>query len=244
MVYRIKHDQGKSVQQGHGSTNSQHPYFLPIPEAGDSLEDTASKLHGIADAIRNGGKFFMTNADSEIPNPPTRPCNLKEPSQITERMATCMMNPAEQAAYWQWKLKKVELPAVIDWVENSSHFSTRGSKKMFTLRAAAIDLIWNIQDTTPQNACWISRSKPEVMDLVKAVTKLFVAQKKVNTLQLLSTKLNWSLNAEIQTLERVMATVNTNYHQERERVFKSTNSIRESQVLLAWRLDVLTRSEY
>ncbi|KAJ5924312.1 hypothetical protein N7466_008499 [Penicillium verhagenii] len=225
-----------------------------MPEAGDSLEVTASKLHGIADAIHKGGKFFMTNA--EITNPPTRPCNLKEPSQITERMAICMMNPAEQAAYWQWKLKKVKLP-VIDWVENSLDFYGRDSKRTFTLLATAIDLIWDIRGTTLQNACWISHHKPEVMDLVMAVKKLLIAQKKVNALQLLSTTLNESLNAEIQTLERVMATlytnlgqelervrvtVNTNFHQERERVLKSTKSIRESQALLTWRLDLLMKT--
>ncbi|KAJ5793305.1 uncharacterized protein N7503_009283 [Penicillium pulvis] len=204
-------------------THHDLPFVLPIPKAGESLEVTAKKLRSIADAIRSGGSLSLTKMD------PTQP-----PLSNAEAHAIERMKEVELEQYEKWKQGNFQLPSII-WDRHRSYVDEPGMKT-FSLRAAAMNTIWNVQCAVPENAVWASLNLPTVLPLMKAVTKLL-------TIQMSETpSLSESEIAEIQTLQLIAVSADGNIARERERVRQLVSSITESQAVLRERSNRLKSS--
>lgn len=202
-------------------THHDLPFVLPIPKAGESLEVTARKLRSIADAIRSGGSLSLTKTD------PTQPLSRSS----AEAHAIERMKEVELEPYEKWKQGNFQLPS-IDWDRHRSYVDETGMKT-FSLRAAAMNIVWNVQCAVPENAVWASLNLPNVLPLLKAVTKILTAQMP-DTPNLSEREL-----AEIQTLNLIAVSADGNIARERERVRQLVSSITESQAVLRERSDRL-----
>ncbi|KAJ6093487.1 hypothetical protein N7486_008776 [Penicillium sp. IBT 16267x] len=235
-VYRVNTDEARAENEGenYAELPNQHallthhdlPFVLPIPKAGESLEDTARKLRGLADAIRSGGSLSLTK--SEATQPPPHKHNA-------EAIAIGRMKDIELEQYEKWKGGKVQLPS-IDWDRDRSHVDENG-RKTFSQRATAMNIIWNIQCAAPENAVWVSLHRPTVLPLLKAVTKLLAVQ--MSVISDTPSKLSGSGLAEIQTLQLIAVLADENIARERERVRQLVSSIAESQAVLRERREML-----
>ena len=107
--------------------------------------------------------------------------------------------------------------------------------KTFSQRAAAMDIIWQREGTTPENAAWLTSFVPHMMPLVKAVSKLSTAEVHLNSHGPYS-QLNEDDIAEIDTIRTIIATVEKNVARERERMRKLVEGINESNAIIRGRL--------
>lgn len=158
---------------------------------------------------------------------PTRP----PPRSNAEAHAIERMKEVELEQYETWKQGNFQLPS-INWDRDRSYVDESGMKT-FSLRAAAMNIIWNVQCAVPENAVWASISLPTVLPLLKAVTKTLTAQTSDTP------KLSESELAEIQTLQFIAVSADANIARERERVRQLVSSITESQAVLRERSDRL-----
>lgn len=141
----------------------------------------------------------------------------------------------ELGQYEKWKQGTFTLPE-FNWVANRLPAAPK-ALKTFTQRPA-MDLIWQQQGATPENASWLTSKMPAMVSLVKAVTKLLSAQAHLAKHDPLA-RLTESEAAEIETLQLVNATVEQNVARERARLRSLIDSIHESWAVLRNRLKSL-----
>ncbi|KAJ5108335.1 hypothetical protein N7456_005010 [Penicillium angulare] len=199
-------------------TSNALPFFLPIPERNDDLEATAKKLHGLADAIQSGGKLSLMGGTASTPH-----------RHDTEAFAKERMTEVERAQYEEWKHQKLILPS-INWDTERLAVPPAG-EHTFTQRAMAMDIIWNHQGASPENATWLTHHIPNIMPLIKAVTKVLSARQHLEVHDPLS-KLSDHDIVEIQSLRLITTVADENLARERERLRQLAHSINESKAIL------------
>lgn len=205
-------------------TRDDFTFLLPIPKPEDDLETTARKLHGLADAVSNGGSLKLSSCQA----------SASRKQAEAEAFAKERMSTRELKQYEEWKTKKLTLP-VFDWTANRQLPVPRAALKTYTQRAAAMDIIWQRQDTTPAHAAWLTENMPEMMPLDRAITKLRNAQAHLEKHSSMA-GLTASEIAELETLQLVNATVEATVARERERVRRLAESVNESCAVLRRRL--------
>lgn len=220
--------QSKSAQDLPGKlaqlTRDEFTFLLPLPKPEDDLETTARKLHGLADAVSNGGSLTL----------PSSSASASRKQAEAEAFAKERMSTRELKQYEEWKTKKLRLP-VLDWTANQQHPVPRAALKTYTQRAAAMDIIWQRQGTSPAHAAWLTEKMPEMMPLVRATTKLRNAQAHLEKHSSMA-GLTAGEIAELETLQLVNATVEATVARERERVRRLAESVNESCAVLRRRL--------
>lgn len=204
---------------------NEFPFMLQLPKEGDDLETTARKLRSLADVVGSGRSLVLT---ADVAS------NIHE--RKVETFAKERMLPNELAQYEEWKQETFDLPE-INWVANVAPVNA-DSRKTYTQRAAAIDLIWRQRGTTPENAAWLTNSIPAMLPLVKAVTKLLSAQTHLQKNDPLA-GLSETEVIEVQTLQTIRAIADENLARERERVRRLANSIHQSEAIIQGRLKQL-----
>lgn len=98
-----------------------------------------------------------------------------------------------------------------DWINSRPAPTGRGSAKRYQKHAAAIDIIWNHEGATPENASWLVQNMILALPLVKAVTRmlralitLFDGTQELTELEL----------AEIQTTRKIVNAAMCKYNGE------------------------------
>ncbi|KAJ5721440.1 uncharacterized protein N7483_009374 [Penicillium malachiteum] len=203
------------------------PFMLPIPKSEDTLESTARKLDGLAIAIRNGGSLTLTNGSVSTPQ-----------RHNAEDFAKERMTDMELIQYNEWKQNTFSLPH-INWEANRLPVKA-ASSKTFSQRAMAMNIIWGCQVALPENAAWLSNNIPDILPLVKAITKLLSAQAHLEVYDPHSRFTDQEV-VEIQTLQLITATAEENVTRERERVRQLARCIQESQTVIRERLKSLKK---
>lgn len=206
-------------------TRNEFPFRLQLPKPGDDLTTTARKLSTIASVIAAGHSLSLTAGVAS---------NIHE--RKIEAFAKERMVEAELAQYEVWKQKKFKLPE-INWVENVAPVSPE-SQKTFTQRAAAIDMIWGQQGTTPENAAWLTTNIPAMLPLVRAATKLLSARTHLHKHDPLA-QLSDPDRVELETLQLIRTVADENVAREREHMRLMIEDINRSVAIARGRLESL-----
>ncbi|KAJ5280585.1 hypothetical protein N7478_005957 [Penicillium angulare] len=199
-------------------TSNAVPFFLPIPQGHDTLESTAVKLRSLANAIESGGRLSMMSGTASTPH-----------RHDTEAFAKERMTAVELDQYEGWKHQRLIIPS-INW-DTERLAVPPGGEHTFTQRAAAMDIIWNHQGASPENASWLTHNIPHIMPLIKAVTKVLSAQQHLEVHDPLS-KLSDNEIVETQSLRLITAVADENLARERDRLRQLAQSINESKAIL------------
>lgn len=201
------------------------PFFMAIPTAEDSLDETARKLYSLADAVANGRNLALSDKQSSIPA-----------RQTAESFAKERMLPQEVEYYEMWKAGTLVLPH-FDWDSNQSPLPPN-SEKTFDQRSLAMNVIWGYRNATPENAVWLTNNLSNLLPLVKAINKLQSAETHLQKFDPLA-KYSDAEVTEMQTLQLISATVDENVAREKERLHRLLESINQSQLILKKRLRAL-----
>lgn len=193
--------------------------LMPVPQHGDDLETTFKKVHGLADAVANGGTLTL----------PTTQTSAAFKQQDAEAAAKERMSTLELKSYEAWKVKKFTLP-FFDWAEYKDSVPPEGLET-FTQRAAAMDVVWQRQGTSPSHAVWLSTRMGHLVPLVKAVEKVLKAQAQLEQQSCMS-GLSEKEMAEVEMLQHIQATIDANVARERQRVKQQAKSIYDSVAVL------------
>lgn len=203
-------------------TGTEFPFVLPVPREEDDLEATARKLRGLADMVTAGRSLALAAGEAS-----------SKPRRNAEAFAKERMTVIELAQYEEWKQQKFPLPE-FDWTANRVPV-VANNLKTFSQRAAAMNIIWQRDDATPENAAWLTNFVPRMAPLLKAVTKLSTAEAHLDVHDPYS-RMTEDEIAELEAIRTVIAVVDKNVARERERMRKLTESISESQAMLRGRL--------
>lgn len=214
-------------------TSNGFSFLVPIPQLGDDLETTFTKIHGLADAVANGGVLTSPNPSAAASHP------QPEPEAVTLAKRG-MMTPTECKMFEDWNAGRVTLPQ-FNWDTNQDPVPPQGLKT-FTQRAAAMDVVWQREGTTPAHAVWLSTRMAKWVPLVKAVEKVLKAQVQLEQQEGWNRGLTAGEMAELQTLQQIDQIVEANIALEKQRVAQQADSINESMAALRWRLKALGRS--
>ena len=208
-------------------TCGEFPFVLPLPIEEDDLETTARKACSLADAIRDGCRITLTSEVASFRR-----------KHNAEAFAKERMSVAELAQYEEWKEQRACLPE-FDWLVNQTPVPSN-AEKTFSQRAAAIDLIWQRQGTTPENAAWLTANIPTILPLVKAVTKLLTAQIHLEKNDQLA-QLGESEIAEIEALRHITAAIDRNLAREREKLRQLAERSKDAMAIVQGRLNSLRK---
>lgn len=206
-------------------TRNEFPFRLQLPKAEDDLETTVRKLETLSGVLAAGHSLSLTAGVAS---------NIHE--RKAEAFAKERMVDIELAQYEAWKQNKFELPE-INWVKNVASVSPE-SRKTFTQRATAIDVIWGQQGTTPENAAWLTTNIPAMLPLVKAVTKLLSARTHLQKHDPLAQLSDLDL-VELETLQLIRNVADNVMAREREHFRLQAESINRSMAVLQGRLKSL-----
>ncbi|KAJ5584573.1 uncharacterized protein N7459_004373 [Penicillium hispanicum] len=223
-----EHDNCSDVPEQMAVVNcDEFPFVLPIPRETDDLEVTVRKLNGLAGVVRTGQRLVLTTGVASNPR-----------RHNAEAFAKERMTAMELAQYEEWKEQKSHLPD-FDWTVNQVPVPP-GGLNTFSQRAAAMDILWQRQGATPENAAWLNANIPRMMPLVKAITKLLAAQTHLERHNQWA-PLSDNEIAELHALRMIIALADKNLACERERLRKLAKSVHESVVVLQGRIASLRR---
>lgn len=189
-------------------------FLLPTPRPEDDLETTARKLHGLTDALSNGGSLTLL------------PSQRRSQSfdQYVEAFAKARMTTQELTQYNKWKENKLTIPD-FDWTNWTCPVAAEAIKT-FTHRATAMDILWHRPGAaaTPGNAVWLSNHLHTILPLVKAIEKRVTAWASLgmqNPWAQLTERELW----ELEALQLVRGTVEGNLAREREQMRSAQKSM-------------------
>lgn len=203
------------------------PFLVPVPNASDDLESTAKKLRSLADVVTSGNSLALKTELEATPR-----------KHDAESFAKERMSAVELGLYEEWQNNSLQLPE-FNWAQNVIPVPPDAhALKTFLQRAAAMDIIWDYQGASAENAAWLASHMAALLPLVKAVTKVLSAQKHLEIHDPLA-GLSHGEIAEVQTLQLIMAGTEENVARERERIRELTESINVSQGVLRERLKIL-----
>ncbi|KAJ5155399.1 hypothetical protein N7492_008202 [Penicillium capsulatum] len=208
-------------------SRNEFPFRLQLPKPEDNMMTTVRKLQTLAGVVDAGHSLSLTAGVAS---------NMHE--RKIEAFAKERMVDTELAQYEEWKQNKFELPE-INWVANVSPVGP-DSQKTFTQRAAAIDLIWQQQGTTPENAAWLTTNIPAMLPLVKAVTKLLSARTHLLKHDPLA-QLSEPELVELETLKLIRTVTEENMAREMERVRQLAEEYRGYRDIIQGRLKSLQK---
>lgn len=225
-------------------------FFLPIPEPGDDLETTLRKTHGLAVAVANGGSLTHPNAPTppSPPKPTSQAAPLPKLQDAAFALAKERMTGRELTHYKKWKANELNLPR-FDFTRFKENVSPE-AMRTFTQRAAAMDVVWTRQGTSPANAAYLSGRMPHCVSVVKAVEKVLKAQIELEQQQQKTQQqqrargrgpkpkesLRESEKAELEMLQHIRTAIDVNVTREMTRVQDHVKSIEESVTILKRRL--------
>ncbi|RLL95643.1 hypothetical protein CFD26_105823 [Aspergillus turcosus] len=226
--------------------------ILPVPSVNDDLETTAKKMRALAKVVSDGNSLALFTGLQMA----------SEHSRDPESIAVSQMTPDERFMYEAWqearkhrKRKNPDdqdseetsnrgrmVPAVdIDWVKNVAPVPDGAqSLKKFTERAAAMDIVWDHQGATPENAAWLTFNLPAILPLVKAVCRVRTAEKhRQNNRDPSMRGLTDMEAAEVETVRKIVSLAERNRTRELEKIRKLTRSITESAAVIKARIKAL-----
>ncbi|KAL2868169.1 uncharacterized protein BJX67DRAFT_62992 [Aspergillus lucknowensis] len=216
-------------------------HILSVPEDGDDLETTATKMRGLGEVVKMDYSLAMWTGLELAPETP----------RDAESLAKELMGPNERWMYDEWKAgagttpdggneRQIRLPE-FNWDENVAPVPGGAqSLKKFTQRAAAMDIVFGHQGATPENAAWLTFNMVDFLPLVKAVTK--VSNMERHSRQHGSTRLQGLSDveaAELETARRIVAAADRNLNREMERFRKLKKSLNESIAIIKARVQSL-----
>ncbi|OOF92788.1 hypothetical protein ASPCADRAFT_210054 [Aspergillus carbonarius ITEM 5010] len=131
-----------------------------------------------------------------------------------------------------------------DWDENVAPVPQGAqSLKKFTQRAEAMDIIFDHQGATPENASWLTANMVFALPLVKAVTKVTNIGKHMENMN--NDRHTRGLTdmeaAEVDTVRKLVAIADKNTNREMAKIHRWTRSIKESMLVLKARADALEK---
>ncbi|PYI20690.1 hypothetical protein BO86DRAFT_389303 [Aspergillus japonicus CBS 114.51] len=214
--------------------------FLPVPVATDNLEETLKKLQDLTEVATQGNSLALFTG-LELVALPTR-----DP----EKLAKEQMSPKEVLLYEAWKARKpnpnVEESLLLsfDWTANVAPVPQGAhSLKKLTKRAAAMDVIFDHHDATPENAAWLTSRMPQTLPLVKAVAKVSNCKQSLEQQRQAHFRgLTDMEAAEVETIRKIVAVAEVNTNRELERMRRLARSIRESASIIKSRAEALQES--
>ncbi|RHZ63946.1 hypothetical protein CDV55_104363 [Aspergillus turcosus] len=226
--------------------------ILPVPSVNDDLETTAKKMRALAKVVSDGNSLALFTGLQMA----------SEHSRDPESIAVSQMTPDERFMYEAWQEARKhrkrknpddqdseetsnrgrKVPAVdIDWVKNVAPVPDGAqSLKKFTERAAAMDIVWDHQGATPENAAWLTFNLPAILPLVKAVCRVRTAEKhRQNNRDPSMRGLTDMEAAEVETVRKIVSLAERNRTRELEKIRKLTRSITESAAVIKARIKAL-----
>ncbi|EAU31382.1 predicted protein [Aspergillus terreus NIH2624] len=223
--------------------------ILPVPEDGDTLEETAAKLCELAKVVSEGNSVALWTGLQLSSSP-----HARDP----ETMAKAQMTPQELTQYEAWQAVRQGrevggpeggssggLPAGVmrafDWDANLAPMPGAQSEKRFRQRAAAMDVIWDHQCATPEHAVWLTFHMVEALPLVKAVTKVMNVKRHFGENDPYPGLTGMEV-AELETVRKIVSVAERNRTRELERIRRLTRSINDAAATIRTRLQVLERS--
>jgi hypothetical protein len=225
--------------------------LLPVPSVNDDLETTAKKMRALAQVVSDGNSLALFTGLQMA----------SQHSRDPESIAVSQMTPDERWMYEAWQKSRKRrkrknpddqdseeaptrgrVPAVdFDWVKNVAPVPDGAqSLKKFTERAAAMDIVWDHQGATPENAAWLTFNLPAALPLVKAVSRVRNAEKhRQNSRDSSMRGLTDMEAAEVETVRKIVSLAERNRTRELEKIRKLTRSITESAAGIKARIKYL-----
>ncbi|RHZ60801.1 uncharacterized protein CDV56_105819 [Aspergillus thermomutatus] len=225
--------------------------ILPVPSVDDDLETTAKKMGALAKVVSDGNSLALFTGLQLASQ------HLRDPESI----AVSQMTPDERMQYEAWQRARKgrtrkntgvqaseetsnrgqKIPHDFDWVQNVAPVPDGAqSLKKFTQRAAAMDIIWDHQGATPENASWLTFNQPAILPLVKAVCRVRTAEKhRQNNRDPSIRGLTDMEAAEVETVRKIVSLAERNRTRELEKIRKLTRSITESAAVIKARIKFL-----
>ncbi|KAF7121958.1 hypothetical protein CNMCM5793_009512 [Aspergillus hiratsukae] len=226
--------------------------ILPVPSVNDDLETTAKKMRALAKVVSDGNSLALFTGLQMA----------SEHSRDPESIAVSQMTPDERYLYEAWQKSRKhrkrknpddqdseessnragKVPAVdFDWVKNVAPVPDGAqSLKKFTQRAAAMDIVWEHQGATPENAAWLTFNLPAALPLVKAVCRVRNAEKHRQNNRDSSMRGLTDMEAtEVETVRKIVSLAERNRTRELEKIRKLTRSITESAAVIKARIKAL-----
>ncbi|KAF7176966.1 hypothetical protein CNMCM7691_004391 [Aspergillus felis] len=226
--------------------------ILPVPSVNDDLETTAKKMRALAKVVSDGNSLALFTGLQMASQ------HLEDPKSL----AVSQMTIDERVQYEAWQRARKnrtrknpgdqdseeasnrggEVPAVdFDWVKNVAPVPDGAqSLKKFTERAAAMDIIWDHQGATPENAAWLTFNLPAILPLVKAVCRVRTAERhRQNNRDPSMRRLTDMEVAEVETVRKIVSLAERNRTRELEKIRKLTRSITESAAVIKARVKSL-----
>lgn len=139
------------------------PFLIPLPMAHDEVEVYLKKLRSVANIVACGGRLKLTKLPASI-------TDRYDPETVGKKS----MSAVERSAFDAFQ-EDTTLPP-FDWSMASP--VQLQSRKTFEERAAAMDVLWQHQGTTANNAAWLSQNMQHLLPLVKAMTKILAAERR------------------------------------------------------------------
>lgn len=237
-------------------TNLQHLgeklKILPVPSVNDDLETTAKKMKALARVVSDGNSLALFTGLQVASQ------HLSDPESI----AVSQMTPDERVQYEAWQRSRKNGPMKNPGDQDSEETSSRGEKvpgvgfdwvknvapvpngaqslKKFTERAAAMDIIWDHQGATLENAAWLTFNQPAILPLIKAVCRVRTAERhRKNNREPSLRGLTDMEAAEVETVRKIVSLAERNRTRELEKIRKLTRSITESVAVIKARVKAL-----
>ncbi|RAK71408.1 uncharacterized protein BO72DRAFT_392096 [Aspergillus fijiensis CBS 313.89] len=213
---------------------------LPIPTTTDDLEETLKKLQDLAEVVTQGNSLALFTGLKLVALPTRDP----------ETLAKEQMSPNEILLYEAWKARKADpnvegslLPS-FDWIANVAPVPQGAhSLKKLTKRAAAMDVVFDHQGATPENAAWLTSRMPATLPLVKAVARISHCKQSLEQQSQAHFRgLSDMEAAEVETIRKIVAVAEANTNRELERMRRLARSIRESASIIKSRAEALQES--
>ncbi|KAF7159084.1 hypothetical protein CNMCM5623_004317 [Aspergillus felis] len=208
--------------------------ILPVPSVNDDLETTAKKMRALA-------KVHLEDPKSLAVSQMTIDERVQYEAWQRARKNRTRKNPGDQDSE-EASNRGGEVPAVdFDWVKNVAPVPDGAqSLKKFTERAAAMDIIWDHQGATPENAAWLTFNLPAILPLVKAVCRVRTAERhRQNNRDPSMRRLTDMEVAEVETVRKIVSLAERNRTRELEKIRKLTRSITESAAVIKARVKSL-----
>ncbi|KAL4888848.1 hypothetical protein BDV59DRAFT_187904 [Aspergillus ambiguus] len=230
---------------------SQKLEIVPVPEDGDTLEETVAKMRELANVVREGNSLALFTGLKASPAPHT-----------PEEIAKAQMSPEELMQYEAWQEMRRHHGHVkaqglgdtaaegatgpgmrtFDWETNVAAVPQGAqSEKKFRQRAAAMDVVWDHRGARPEHAAWLTFNVPQALPLVKAVTKVLniTRHSEANAPY---PGLTGTEVAELETVRRIISVAERNRNREMERIRRATRSINDSVAVIKSRIQMLEKS--
>ncbi|KAJ0427032.1 hypothetical protein BJY00DRAFT_307016 [Aspergillus carlsbadensis] len=223
---------------------SQIFHILPIPEDSDDLETTVEKVSRLAHVVDQGNSLALWTgmklasetlqdaesiAKAQMPNEERRIYEAWKEWATTRNDDDSTSTPTTTAVAGNASTtnegtsashKWFRLPD-FNWEQNVAPVPEGAqSSKRFTQRAAAMDIVFGHQGTTPENAAWLTFNMASLLPLVKAVTKISNMERHYRENRSKNTSLQGLKEmeiAEMETARRVVAAAERNLNREAER---------------------------